>query len=779
SLANARRKFEASVRGIDLPTDIDPQDLDEPGFKSVADRLNWSNSIFAKYRHDNIQQPRRAANTRRKWPNMRYIGTYTLQLGPHVFPETTFYEAVRKELWTDVGIAAGVMKPEDVPKIEPADVPLPTTSSSQPDVTMQKASQPPVDLENTLDPALATSQTAIDATQSPSELINSPTKATVAPSNQAATIDIIPQNDVSGSVLLYCDIVLEFKEVPNERFILPKEAIAEYVQEQREIILSFMLPLAPTEDDTFFREPMQKIADFGNLSREPQIQAAIPTAKKAQQQAKADNSESKEGEDKPVVYQPATIKLQYVDENIWTAINTYLKPLEEVQQGMIAKMQTVPVRHFLQHRTSYDATDDSIESLKNKINTIPETISGPVAAEKKRSELLNAIKLGKRPRSDYTEPEVTHKRGAAHLKDDNLRKCHYCSTRHTSMWRRGPDGGGTLCNGCGLRWKQGEILVGAPVISWKEEKQLAKERKKEEEKIEDDLPVEQEKVEAIEKKKSARYPSSRSNGNDAYKNASDRQHLLSGSGPTPPKNIGYLAAQLAQQQHQQAMLQSTRSGTSSPVVTSTPLSAESSPTQQASLQSPTVPRKKSVGKASATAAKSSPEQPANSSSRLMASAPTPTPTATPMNAVQQSVTSGAGIPLPTLSIVFSDTIFFTHPNCGVALIDDIFSIKLRKDGFDPTTIDIHKQFLQQSQFEIVFEGEGKREILVMTATLTCNTAVTRFDQKLIDPELKTKQHDIKIRFLEKLDPSGGGVVKRILERWVTATPLALSAVNSP
>jgi hypothetical protein len=115
----------------------------------------------------------------------------------------------------------------------------------------------------------------------------------------------------------------------------------------------------------------------------------------------------------------------------------------------------------------------------------------------------------------------------------------------------------------------------------------------------------------------------------------------------------------------------------------------------------------------------------------------------------------------------------------VALIDDIFSIKLRKEGFEQTTIDIHKQFLQQSQFEIVFEGEGKREILVMTATLTCNTAVTRFDQKLIDPELETKQHDIKIRFLEKLDPSGGGVVKRILERWVTATPLAISAVTSP
>lgn len=38
SLANARRKFDASVRGIHLPTDIDPQDPEEPGFKTVEDR---------------------------------------------------------------------------------------------------------------------------------------------------------------------------------------------------------------------------------------------------------------------------------------------------------------------------------------------------------------------------------------------------------------------------------------------------------------------------------------------------------------------------------------------------------------------------------------------------------------------------------------------------------------------------------------------------------------------------------------------------------------------
>ncbi|CAG8814794.1 25367_t:CDS:2, partial [Dentiscutata erythropus] len=28
------------------------------------------------------------------------------------------------------------------------------------------------------------------------------------------------------------------------------------------------------------------------------------------------------------------------------------------------------------------------------------------------------------------------------------------------MWRRGPDGAGTLCNACGVKWKQGKILQG-------------------------------------------------------------------------------------------------------------------------------------------------------------------------------------------------------------------------------------------------------------------------------------------------------------------------------
>ncbi|GAB5589561.1 hypothetical protein Unana1_04461 [Umbelopsis nana] len=755
SLANARRKFDALVRGIHLPTDIDPQDPDELGgvllLAVLQSRLNWSNGVFAKYRHDNVNQPRRAANTRKKWPNMNYIGTYTLHLGPHVFPHTAFYEAVRQETWADVGVAAGVIQPMSKP--EPVDPPPLTDVAS--DVPMAEASQMSVHTDYSEESG---SQTTV--------------LESAGPPSTAMVSSTVPK-------LTYYDIVFEFKEVPNERFVLPKNAIAECISDQHEVLVSFILPLDSVSEEDYFKEPMEKIALWGTSSEDPDIVAAIPMAQNAQKEAKA-SAEKDEENGKPITHQAVTIKLEGTDDKIWDAISKALKPVEVVQASMMEKMQSIPVRHFLQYRTSYDAADDTIETLKSKINTIPEVTIGPVAAEKKRNELLNAIKLGKRPHSDYHEHETAaQKRGAVHLKDDNLRKCHYCSTRHTSMWRRGPDGGGTLCNGCGLRWKQGEILVGAPVISWQEEKQLAKERKKEEDRVDADMVPEQEKVEPVEKKKHGKTPTARA-GLD-----------ISG-GPATTKNIGYVAAQIVQQQHQQAMLQNTSLGGVSaiPVVTPSPHQSISPPSATPVSAAPKAPtRKKSAGKTAAQAPLPPPPSnstvttttTATSTSRLMSSAPAPTPTAAPMNAVQQSVTSGAGIPLPTLSIVFSDTIAFTHPNCGVSLLEDVFFIKLRKDGFEPTTIDIHKQFLQQSQFNIVFEGEARREILVMTATLGSNyEAVTRFDQKLIDPELTTRQHDLKIRFLEKLDPSGGGVVKRILERWVSANSLAsISGTPSP
>ncbi|KAJ1925558.1 hypothetical protein IWQ60_004496 [Tieghemiomyces parasiticus] len=40
------------------------------------------------------------------------------------------------------------------------------------------------------------------------------------------------------------------------------------------------------------------------------------------------------------------------------------------------------------------------------------------------------------------------------------KRCQYCQSKTTPMWRRGPAGPGTLCNACGVKWKHGKILQG-------------------------------------------------------------------------------------------------------------------------------------------------------------------------------------------------------------------------------------------------------------------------------------------------------------------------------
>lgn len=49
------------------------------------------------------------------------------------------------------------------------------------------------------------------------------------------------------------------------------------------------------------------------------------------------------------------------------------------------------------------------------------------------------------------------------------------------MWRRGPQGAGTLCNACGVKWKHGKILCGqAPQQTIeKKKKRVNKKSKKE------------------------------------------------------------------------------------------------------------------------------------------------------------------------------------------------------------------------------------------------------------------------------------------------------------
>ncbi|KAI9313374.1 hypothetical protein BX666DRAFT_2030176 [Dichotomocladium elegans] len=59
---------------------------------------------------------------------------------------------------------------------------------------------------------------------------------------------------------------------------------------------------------------------------------------------------------------------------------------------------------------------------------------------------------------EQQRPPKQHARSAS--AGSAVKKCLYCGSKSTPMWRRGPQGAGTLCNACGVKWKHGKILSG-------------------------------------------------------------------------------------------------------------------------------------------------------------------------------------------------------------------------------------------------------------------------------------------------------------------------------
>lgn len=44
-----------------------------------------------------------------------------------------------------------------------------------------------------------------------------------------------------------------------------------------------------------------------------------------------------------------------------------------------------------------------------------------------------------------------------------MKQCAHCGSKGTPQWRRGPDGAGTLCNACGVKWKHGKLSISRKV----------------------------------------------------------------------------------------------------------------------------------------------------------------------------------------------------------------------------------------------------------------------------------------------------------------------------
>jgi len=70
-------------------------------------------------------------------------------------------------------------------------------------------------------------------------------------------------------------------------------------------------------------------------------------------------------------------------------------------------------------------------------------------------------------RTKITKTETKGRKRSQKVSQENSydikRVCEYCGDTDTPMWRRGPNGKGTLCNKCGVKWKGGKIYQGEEI----------------------------------------------------------------------------------------------------------------------------------------------------------------------------------------------------------------------------------------------------------------------------------------------------------------------------
>ncbi|KAL7314875.1 hypothetical protein PS15m_006390 [Mucor circinelloides] len=862
-LIAARKRLENAIKKYEIPTESEPNPADKCKdgvllLSLLQSRLNWTNAVFARYKTDPVQQPKRTSNTRRKWPNMKYLGTCTLQLGAHLYENTNFYEATRTDSWKDIAIKQGLMKPAPpppTPQVNPENKPdvvmqdaIPQPEGN-PDVVMEEAEKdtvvgggekkdavmekvdekqaPEANETPSAVPEQSSSKEADtekpqEQPQTPPELNtkNEPQAETsVSADTQAATSEtskkpenVVPNvhpqasgttesqqpetqpQEIPDEKLTFVDIVFELKEFPNERFIFPKDAIIQSTvtgpnPDDCFIIASFVLPLDMAQTDEFFQKPKEKILKYGEACQ-------LPCIKDYYQENTARESRAADPPLPLDSYQPINIRMTNAKLITADALKAYVHKTEVVRKSMKDKMKHFPKRTYLKFDLSEDETRaHEIRELIKRASVAPDISTGPVQAEKKRNEILNAIRLGKRERDEKFESELP--KNKMNARDDGFMKCAYCSTKQTSMWRSGPGGHGTLCNSCGLQWRRGEILVGAPVISPEEEKRLKKE-KREKEKIAEALELERaEKEEEKLKKKAERQGGSTSHHHEiSYASGTFAAQLLQQRNrqrqanipPAPAPTIAAPAPNAigtpcpATAPPATAVLPPPAAAVGSVSVTNpAPPAVVQQP--KASTETKKAPRSRKPKTETSDSKKSIASAPAVPAATVSSSATTATtqqgaqtqpqqtqaPTQTQQPApVPLSLYNPAGIPLPTLSIDFAGLMQFAHPNCGITLLDRDFSVRLCKDGCEQTTVKFEKKDLTNAVFEVVTEGEAalKREVLKMKIVPATVKKIAAFGKTIkID-----KKNGVNIRFLEKLDPSGGAVVQRILQRWLVTEP---------
>ncbi|KAL5205237.1 hypothetical protein ABZP36_033446 [Zizania latifolia] len=104
----------------------------------------------------------------------------------------------------------------------------------------------------------------------------------------------------------------------------------------------------------------------------------------------------------------------------------------------------------------------------------PESPHSPIWKTEHKSANIYLVrkpaKLGRPPKQEPASPAPAPPRKTKLRKKKRMKSCVHCGSSETPQWREGPMGRGTLCNACGVRYRQGRLLPeyrpkGSPTFS--------------------------------------------------------------------------------------------------------------------------------------------------------------------------------------------------------------------------------------------------------------------------------------------------------------------------
>ncbi|KAG0224623.1 hypothetical protein BGW41_005031 [Actinomortierella wolfii] len=163
-------------------------------------------------------------------------------------------------------------------------------------------------------------------------------------------------------------------------------------------------------------------------------------------------------------------------------------------KALMEKMKQIPPRAYPEYQLPIDYPDEKLEPLGLKklpdhkvvpISSLqpskrkPDGYDLPPTKQRKPNRMSmgteeTAANNSSRPSGSQkravtptvvpsSSPSVTTAPASASASSAaSIKRCVYCGCTTTPMWRRGPAGPSTLCNACGVKWKNGKILQETP-----------------------------------------------------------------------------------------------------------------------------------------------------------------------------------------------------------------------------------------------------------------------------------------------------------------------------